>query len=97
MHPGSANPSRHRERSRFQHKNSRSLPACSEGRAHEFHDAELPADGVHLIGIAARGREQAEEILATWEAGADDIHVEYLEDALEPGPPDTSWSPDDES
>jgi tetratricopeptide (TPR) repeat protein len=72
--------------------------ACSEGRAHEFHDTEAPpAEGVHLIGIAARGREQAEEILATWEAGADDIHVEYLEDALEPGPPDTSWSPDDES
>jgi len=56
--------------------------ACSEGRPHERHDTELPADGAHLIGIAARSREHASEILQAFEAGREDVRVEWLDDAL---------------
>jgi hypothetical protein len=60
--------------------------ACSEGRLHETHDTEAkPPKGAHLIGIAARGRAHAAEILAAWQAGTAGIHVESIEDALEPG------------
>jgi hypothetical protein len=61
--------------------------ACSEGRPHLDHDKEAaPADGVHLIGIAARGRNHATKILRTWETECEDIQVDSLDDALEPGP-----------
>jgi hypothetical protein len=36
--------------------------ACSEGRPHAMHDAQAaPPEGIHLVGIAARDRGQAEE------------------------------------
>jgi hypothetical protein len=60
--------------------------ACSEGRPHEVHDNHAaPEDGVHLIAIAARDREHATDILHAWESVLDDVEVEYLEEALEPG------------
>jgi hypothetical protein len=59
--------------------------ACSEGRPHLTHDAEsVPADSVHLIGIAARSREHAAKILDDWIAVTSDVHVESLQDALAP-------------
>jgi hypothetical protein len=62
---------------------------CSEGRPHAEHDTEAaPPDGVHLIGIAARDRTHAEDILAAWEADTEGIEVESLDAALEPGQPD---------
>jgi hypothetical protein len=61
--------------------------ACSEGRPHEMHDtAAPPADGVHVVGVAARSREHASEILFVWESGEEDVEVQSLDDALEPGP-----------
>ncbi len=60
--------------------------ACSEGRPHKEHDTqEPPADGIHMVGVAARTRKQAEAILSTWADGADGIEVQSLELALEPG------------
>lgn len=60
--------------------------ACSEGRPHELHDQDMaPADGMHLIGIAARSRQHASEMLSAWESEREDIRVESLDDALEPG------------
>jgi hypothetical protein len=59
---------------------------CSEGRPHETHDTEdAPPDGVHLIGIAARDRRHATKILRRWAKEREDVHVETLEAALEPG------------
>ncbi len=59
--------------------------ACSEGRPHLTHDSEsVPADGVHLIGIAARNREHAERILADWTATAADARIESLQETLPP-------------
>jgi hypothetical protein len=64
--------------------------ACSEGRPHEAHDTQAaPPDGVHLIGIAARDRKHATKILSAWESDKDDVHVESLDVALEPGP--SAW------
>src|SRR5262249_31321976 len=61
--------------------------ACSEGSPHEAHDTEAaPPDGIHLIGVAARDRDHASKILHVWEAGTDDVRVESLDEALEPGP-----------
>jgi hypothetical protein len=61
--------------------------ACSEGSPHETHDTQgAPPDGVHLIGIAARSRQHATDILHTWESDLEDVQVESLNDALEPGP-----------
>jgi TPR repeat protein len=61
--------------------------ACSEGSPHEFHDTEAaPPEGVHLIGIAARGRSHAVQILAAWESCTKGVRVESLDDALKPGP-----------
>jgi tetratricopeptide (TPR) repeat protein len=60
--------------------------ACSEGRPHATHDTEAaPADGVHLIGIAARDRQHATGILRAWESDLDDVEVKSLGDALAPG------------
>jgi hypothetical protein len=56
--------------------------ACSEGRPHEHHGVDLPTDGMHLIGVAARGREHAAEILREWESAREDVRVEWLDDAL---------------
>jgi tetratricopeptide (TPR) repeat protein len=57
--------------------------ACSEGRPHELHDREAsPKDDMHMIGIAARDRENAEKMLSTWESQANDIHVEWLDNGL---------------
>lgn len=65
--------------------------ACSEGRPHEEHDTERAVpDGPHFIGIAARDREHASQILFAWESNKDDVKVESLGDALEPGPSDRS-------
>jgi hypothetical protein len=62
--------------------------ACSEGRPHGEHDHEKPSppDGVHRIAIAARGRDHASDILYAWESEKDDVHVESLDEALEPAP-----------
>jgi hypothetical protein len=61
--------------------------ACSEGRPHEAHDTQAaPPYGVHLIGVAARDRSHASQILSTWEAGAKSVEVQSLETAPEPGP-----------
>jgi Tetratricopeptide repeat len=59
--------------------------ACSEGRPHSTHDTsgEPAADGMHLIGIAARDRDHATQILSTWQANRADIRIEELEVALE--------------
>jgi hypothetical protein len=63
--------------------------ACSEGRPHEVHDDHAaPKDGVHLIAIAARDREHATDILHAWESELNDVEVESLEEALEPGSSD---------
>jgi tetratricopeptide (TPR) repeat protein len=63
--------------------------ACSEGRPHEVHDNQAaPRDGVHLIAIAARSREHATDILHGWESVLDEVEVEYLDQALEPGSAD---------
>ncbi|HEX5270705.1 MAG TPA: hypothetical protein VFW33_09475 [Gemmataceae bacterium] len=61
--------------------------ACSEGRPHEEHDhaRPAPADDLHRIAIAARDRDHASDILHAWESAKDDVHVEALDDALEPG------------
>jgi hypothetical protein len=61
--------------------------ACSEGRPHDFHDPEAPADGIHLVGIAAEGRGHAREILSAWKSGAKGIRMKSFEEALPPGPP----------
>jgi hypothetical protein len=54
--------------------------ACSEGRPHKEHDTKAaPADNLHLIGVAARDRQHATQILSTWAAGAEGIHVEALD------------------
>ena len=61
--------------------------ACSEGRPHENHDHEQkPTKGAHLIGIAARNRDHATEILHTWELGKKGVHVEWLADPEEAEP-----------
>jgi tetratricopeptide (TPR) repeat protein len=61
--------------------------ACSEGRPHGDHDHKpAPTDGAHRIAIAARGRDHASDILYAWESDKDDVHVESLDDALEPAP-----------
>src|SRR5207253_706258 len=60
--------------------------ACSEGRPHGTHDTQAaPPDGVHIIGVAARDRQHATQILRAWESDRKDVHVESLDDALEPG------------
>jgi hypothetical protein len=65
--------------------------ACSEGRPHQTHDTEARRhEGAHLIGIAARDRKHATKILHAWKSEKDDIRVESLADALEPGPTDKS-------
>jgi hypothetical protein len=63
--------------------------ACSEGRLHQTHDKEAPppADGTHLVAIAARDRSHATSILHAWESRLVDVEVEWLNDALEPGQP----------
>lgn len=59
--------------------------ACSEGRPHEMHDtAAVRKPGAHSIGIAARSRAHAEEILSAWESRTPGVSVEWLADALEP-------------
>src|SRR5262249_44384091 len=59
--------------------------ACSEGRPHKEHDTKAaPVDGVHLIGIAARTREHATQIVNAWQAAARDLRIEALEEALPP-------------
>jgi hypothetical protein len=61
--------------------------ACSEGRPHEMHDKEAsPPAGVHLIGIAAKSRDEATKIIAAWHSDAIGVQVESLEDALDPLP-----------
>jgi hypothetical protein len=61
--------------------------ACSEGRPHADHDAKAaPPDGTHRIGIAARDRDHATQILHAWESKTDGIHVKGLDLALEAGP-----------
>ena len=63
--------------------------ACSEGRPHEVHDTKAaPADGVHLIAIAARDRKHASNLLHVWESGLDEVRVESLDEALAPGSAD---------
>jgi hypothetical protein len=60
--------------------------ACSEGRPHLAHDTEAAQpDGSHIIGIAARNRKHAANILSSWQSGKEDIEVESLDDALEAG------------
>jgi len=60
--------------------------ACSEGRPHKEHDTQAaPAHGVHLIGIAARNRDHATQILSAWETATRAIRVESLDEALPPG------------
>jgi hypothetical protein len=61
--------------------------ACSAGRPHDLHDTEAPPPpaGAHLIGIAARDRQQATAILSAWEASTKGIAVESLDEALPPG------------
>jgi tetratricopeptide (TPR) repeat protein len=62
--------------------------ACSEGRPHASHDTEAkPPEKIHVIGIAARSRRRATNILNAWESGDGSIRVESLDDALEPGEP----------
>jgi hypothetical protein len=57
--------------------------ACSEGRPHATHDTlAAPKDGIHLIGIAARDRDHAMEILSAWETGLEDVEVESLGDGM---------------
>jgi hypothetical protein len=57
--------------------------ACSEGRPHKQHDAEaVPPEGAHTIGIAARDRKHATQILHAWETSRKAVRVEWLEDAL---------------
>lgn len=56
--------------------------ACSEGRPHAEHDTSAaPAPGVHIIGIAARSREHASDILHAWEQDVEAIHIESLSEA----------------
>jgi hypothetical protein len=60
--------------------------ACSEGRPHAEHDTHAaPANGVHILGVAAQKREQAAAILSTWAEGKPGIQVKSLELALAPG------------
>lgn len=60
--------------------------ACSEGRPHKAHDKEAaPPEGSHVIGIAAKNRQHAQEILDAWVYSTDNIQVESLEEALGPG------------
>jgi tetratricopeptide (TPR) repeat protein len=55
--------------------------ACSEGRPHEMHDTKRkPPKGAHMVGIAARNRRHATEIVHSWEAGKKGIKVEWLAD-----------------
>ncbi len=64
---------------------------CSEGRPHKEHDtAAAPPKGVHVIGVAARSRAHARQILTAWESEMQGLLVESLDDALEPGPADSS-------
>ncbi len=57
--------------------------ACSEGRPHRAHDtAAAPPEGVHTIGIAARNRHHAEEMLRAWEAASKGIRIESLDVGL---------------
>jgi len=59
--------------------------ACSEGRPHQTHDTEAPPpEGTHLIALAARDREHAQNMLFVWESGLDDVHVEWLDEGGEP-------------
>jgi hypothetical protein len=40
---------------------------CSEGRPHQRHDHELkPIEGVYLFGLAAKNRQQVEQVLESW-------------------------------
>ncbi len=60
--------------------------ACSEGRPHGEHESRAaPADGVHRIGIAARDRDHASDILYAWESEKADVSVESLDDGPETG------------
>src|SRR5262249_54842440 len=59
--------------------------ACSEGRPHATHDTDAPAEGSHIVGIAARDRGHATEILSAWESGTRGVHVESLGEGLAPG------------
>jgi tetratricopeptide (TPR) repeat protein len=60
--------------------------ACSEGRLHETHDTQAaPPEGTHLIALAARDRAHASSILSAWESRMEDVHVEWLDDAVPPG------------
>jgi hypothetical protein len=57
---------------------------CSEGRPHEMHDNEAaPPSGVHLIGIAAKSRDEAAKIVDAWQSDAG-VQVESLEAAVDP-------------
>ncbi len=41
--------------------------ACSEGRPHERHDHKLePPKGIFRFGLAAKNRQQVEQVLETW-------------------------------
>jgi hypothetical protein len=56
--------------------------ACSEGRPHDRHEEEPIPEGDHLIGIAARSRDHASEILTAWAAGQASVRVIELHNAL---------------
>jgi tetratricopeptide (TPR) repeat protein len=59
--------------------------ACSEGRPHKTHDtAAAPPKGAHLVGIAARDRDHASNILSRWQDEVSGVKAEALDDALEP-------------
>lgn len=46
--------------------------ACSEGRPHDHHDEELPAEGWQprrRLGLAARSQDELERLLGLWQGG----------------------------
>ena len=60
--------------------------ACSEGRVHKEHDTQkAPPEGVHLVGIAAKSRAQAEKILSAWQTKAKGAQIDSLDEALAGG------------
>lgn len=62
--------------------------ACSEGRPHVDHDEESkPPAGVHTIGIAARDRVHATEILQAWQEQTEYVEVQSLKVGLKPRRP----------
>ena len=62
--------------------NAVGLHLQENGRPHQEHDTDAsPPDGVHTLGIAARDRDHATEILSAWETNLADVEVEWLSDA----------------